>query len=100
MQRTSGQVRLWKFEMHIAGVILALLFALAHVTSFWSDLFWPALGRQVYGFVLGVLYAYWREKSGSLLAPIIGHNLSDGVEYALMFLMTLLWPDRGRGRAA
>jgi len=95
MQRTSGQVRLWKFEMHIA-----LLFALAHVTSFWSDLFWPALGRQVYGFVLGVLYAYWREKSGSLLAPIIGHNLSDGVEYALMFLMTLLWPDRGPGRAA
>jgi membrane protease YdiL (CAAX protease family) len=91
MQRTSGQVRLWKFEMHVAGVILALLFALAHVTSFWSEPFWPALGQQVYGFALGVLYAYWREKSGSLLAPIIGHNLSDGVEYALMFLMTLLW---------
>jgi len=25
------------------------------------------------------------------LAPIIGHNASDGVEYVLMFLMTWLW---------
>jgi hypothetical protein len=33
---------------------------------------------------LEILYAYWREKSGSLLAPIIGHNASDGVEYVLI----------------
>jgi membrane protease YdiL (CAAX protease family) len=91
MQRTSGRVRLWKFDMHIAGVILALLFAFAHVTSFWTEAFWLALGQQTYAFALGILYAYWREKSGSLLAPVVGHNLSDGVEYALMFLMTWLW---------
>jgi uncharacterized protein len=91
MQRTSGRVRLWKFDMHIAGVVLALLFALAHIHSFWVEAVWPALGQQIYGFAIGILYAYWREKSGSLLAPIIGHNVSDGVEYALMFLMTRLW---------
>lgn len=91
MHHTSGRVRLWKFDMHVAGVILALLFALAHVTSFWAEIFWLALGQQIYAFALGILYAYWREKSGSLLAPIIGHNLSDGVECALMFLMTWLW---------
>jgi len=91
MQRTSGRVRLWKFDMHIAGVILALLFALAHVPRFWTENFWPAIGQQIYGFALGILYAYWREKSGSLAGSIIGHNVSDGVEYALMFLMTWLW---------
>jgi uncharacterized protein len=32
-----------------------------------------------------VLYAYWPEKSGSVLAPIVGHNVSDGVEYAILF---------------
>jgi membrane protease YdiL (CAAX protease family) len=89
--RTSGRVRLWKFEMHIAGVILALLFAVAHITSFWTENAWLAAGQQIYAFALGILYAYWREKSGSLLAPIIGHNMSDGVEYVLMFLMTWLW---------
>jgi len=91
MQRTSGRVRLWKYEMHVAGVILALLFALAHLFSFWTESFWLAFGQQIYGFGLGILYAYWREQSGSLLAPIIGHNMSDGVEYVLIFLMTWAW---------
>lgn len=91
MQRSSGRVRFLNYEMHVAGVILALLFALAHLTSFWTENFWLALGQQIYAFALGILYAYWREKSGSLLAPIIGHNLSDGVEYVLMFLMTWAW---------
>ena len=91
MQRTSGHVRLLNHAMHVAGVILAVLFALAHLTSFWTENFWLALGQQIYAFALGILYAYWREKSGSLLAPIIGHNVSDGVEYVLMFLMTWLW---------
>ena len=34
----------------------------------------------MYGFALGILYAYCREKSGSLLAPITGCNVSDGLE--------------------
>jgi Type II CAAX prenyl endopeptidase Rce1-like len=91
MQRTSGRVRFWKYEMHVAGVVLALLFALAHLTSFWTENLWIALGQQIYAFALGILYAYWREKSGSLLASIIGHNVSDAVEYVLMFLMTWCW---------
>ena len=91
MQRTSGRVRFWKYEMHVAGVILALLFAGAHLFSFWTENFWLAMGQQIYAFALGILYAYWREKSGSLLAPIIGHNVSDGVEYLLIFLMTWAW---------
>ena len=91
MQRTAGRVRFLKYEMHVAGVILALLFAIAHISSFWAESFWLALGQQIYAFALGILYAYWREKSGSLLAPIIGHNVSDGVEYVLMFVMTWLW---------
>jgi len=91
MRRTSGRVRLWNYDIHVAGVILALLFALAHLTSFWTENFWLALGQQIYAFALGILYAYWREKSGSLLAPILGHNMSDGVEYVLMFLMTWVW---------
>ena len=91
MQRISGRIRFWKYDMHVAGVILALLFALAHLISFWTENFWIALGQQIYAFTLGILYAYWREKSGSLLAPIIGHNVSDGMEYVLMFLMTWVW---------
>jgi hypothetical protein len=45
-----------------------------------------ALGQQIYAFASGVHYAYWLEKSQSVIAPIIGHNASDVVEYALLFL--------------
>jgi membrane protease YdiL (CAAX protease family) len=91
MQRTSGRIRIGKYDMHVAGIILALLFALAHANNFWQRPFWFALAQQLYAFALGILYAYWREKSGSLLASTIGHNIGDGVEYALMFLMLYLW---------
>jgi uncharacterized protein len=91
MLRTSGRIRFGRFDMHVAGLILALLFGLAHITNFWSQPFWFAFAQQLYAFALGVLYAYWREKSGSLLAPIIGHNMGDGAEYALIFFLTWLW---------
>jgi membrane protease YdiL (CAAX protease family) len=70
--------------MNWAGVIVALIFALLHASNF-SVRGWPeALGQQFYAFALGVLYAYWLDKSKSIVAPIIGHNVGDVVETAIM----------------
>ena len=80
-----GKVKLGRFEMNWAGVIVALIFALLHAESFDTQAWPQALGQQVYAFALGVLYAYWLEKSQSIVAPIIGHNVSDGVEYLILF---------------
>jgi membrane protease YdiL (CAAX protease family) len=80
-----GRLRIGRWNMQWAGIIVAVLFALLHASNF-SLRAWPlALGQQFYAFALGVLYAYWLEKSGSIVAPIIGHNVSDGVEYAILF---------------
>ena len=80
-----ARLRLGRFEMNWAGIIVAAMFALLHATSFWSREWALALGQQAYAFALGVLYAYWLEKSQSVLAPIIGHNVSDVTEYVLLF---------------
>jgi membrane protease YdiL (CAAX protease family) len=80
-----GRLRIGRFEMNWAGVIVAVIFALLHATNF-NLRAWPlALGQQIYAFALGVLSAYWLEKSKSVAAPIIGHNTGDAVEYVLMF---------------
>jgi len=80
-----GRLRLGRFNMNWAGIIVAVIFALLHATSF-DTRQWPeALGQQLYAFALGVLYAYWLEKSRSIVAPIIGHNVSDVVEYLILF---------------
>ena len=80
-----GSLRIGSFRMNWAGVVVAVIFALLHAVNF-SLRAWPvALGQQVYAFALGVLYAYWLEKSKSIVAPIVGHNVSDVVEYAILF---------------
>lgn len=85
-----GRLRIGAYEMNWAGVIAALIFALLHASNFASRP-WPlALGQQVYAFALGVLYAYWLEKSNSVLAPAIGHNAGDVTEQALLFLWVAL----------
>jgi CAAX protease family protein len=91
VQRMSGRLRLGRFDLHVAGVIVAVLFCLAHLGSFWTQSFRVAAGQQAYAFVWGVIYAYWYEKSGSLLPSIIGHNVGNLVEYLFCFLMAWRW---------
>ena len=91
MTRISGRIHAGSFSLHVAGVIVALLFCLSHIGSFADRPFWMALGQQVYAFIWAVFYAYWYEKSGSLLAPIIGHNIGNVVEYCFVFLMVARW---------
>lgn len=90
-QRMSGRIRLGGFSLHIAGVIVAVLFCLSHVTSFWTESFSAAAGQQVYAFVWGIIYAHWLEKFGSLLPSIIGHNLGNLIEDVLAFAMVWHW---------
>jgi uncharacterized protein len=90
-QRMPGRISYRGYEMNGAGVVVAAMFALAHIPNFFLRPFAMALGQLVYAFALGVLYAYWFEKSRSLLAPIIGHNASDVVEQILIFVMVAAW---------
>lgn len=80
-----GKLRIGRYSMNWAGIIAAVIFALLHANNF-ETRHWPqALGQQFYAFVLGVLYAYWLEKSGSILASMVGHNVSDVVEQLIVF---------------
>lgn len=74
-----GKLHIGRFNMNWAGIIVALLFALAHAQNFWLENWVDALVQQGYAFAWGVAYAYWLEKSKSIVAPIIAHNISDGI---------------------
>jgi uncharacterized protein len=70
-----GSAMLFGVPVPVAGLLAAAIFTLAH------DSFRPmsADPRQlVLAFVLGVYYAVAYFRTGSLLAPIIAHNLVDG----------------------
>jgi uncharacterized protein len=79
------RLRIGCVETGWAGILVALIFALLHAGNFASRAWPQALGQQLYAFALGVFYAHWLDRSRSIVAPIIGHNVSDGVEYAMLF---------------
>jgi uncharacterized protein len=91
VQRMSGRVRFGPFDVHIGGVIVGVLFSLAHLPSFWTDPLSTAVAQQSYAFVWSIMYAYWYEKSESLLPSIVGHCVGDSVEHVLAFLMVWRW---------
>jgi membrane protease YdiL (CAAX protease family) len=84
---SPSRVRFGTRSISTAGIVTALLFALAHARSFAIEA-WPvAVGQQVYAFAFGLLYAWWRERSGSLLMPVVVHGLSDVVEEFAVYVL-------------
>ena len=91
MMAMPGRITFRGYEMSGAGVVVATLYALAHLGNFFLLPFLMALGQIAYLFAQGILFAYWYEKSGSLLAPIIGHSLSRMIKLGLVFAMVAAW---------
>ena len=84
-----GGWRIGRYTMNAAGVVAAFIYAVA-VAGFLTASVTVAFGQFICQFLLAVLYAYWLEKSKSVIAPIVGHNVSSVTEYALMLGLATL----------
>ena len=74
------EIRFPGFSITLAGLMSAVFFALAHIgfslSPFAITFFAP---MQIFiAFALGIFYAVLREQTGSLLGPVLAHNISDG----------------------
>ena len=87
-----GKLRYGRFEMNGAGVVVAGIFASAF--GFWFLITQPlpiAVGQILYVFFGNLVLAYLLEKSGSVLAPAIGHNVALLTWQSLVFTMVTAW---------
>ncbi len=79
MQRTTERIRIGNYDMHAAAV-LAVLFALAHMSNFWARPFGRRWRSSFMRSRWGSYTPIGGKKSGSLTAAIIiGAVVSDGV---------------------
>jgi len=90
LSRISYRVRIKSFQVSAAGMLIAVIFSLAHAQAFWQTSFISALGQQIYAIAIGVFCAHLFEQSGSLLAPALAHSAGDFVEWTCCFVMTAL----------
>lgn len=81
-----GRLRLLGFEISGAGVVVAALYAL-YDAGFVTQPFAVALGITVLGFVAATLYAYFLERSKSVLAPAAGHGVAAAAQYLVLLFM-------------
>jgi hypothetical protein len=91
MTAIPGRVFFRDYDVSAGGAIVAVIFALAQFGSFFTHPFAVALCQMICSFALGIFYAYWFEKSKSLLAPIVAHNVGGVVKYILIFAMVAAW---------
>ena len=75
-----GNLKIGKLTISYGVLISTLLFSLAHIGINYHTLSIESINymQLVFTFGLGMFYAIMREKSGSLLGPVIAHGISDG----------------------
>lgn len=83
---TPGRVRLGGFEISAAGVLVAVLFGVAHYDNFFRSPLHLAVAQQIYAFVWGLIYVWLMERSRSLIAPMVAHGFGNGVEVAALMV--------------
>ncbi|WP_129116284.1 CPBP family intramembrane glutamic endopeptidase [Halegenticoccus tardaugens] len=71
----------FEHELPLAGFIAALIFTVAHVGFTVSPVALShfQLPQLLLAFVLGIYYAIAYHETGSLVAPVIAHNVVNGV---------------------
>jgi membrane protease YdiL (CAAX protease family) len=88
--KMPGTIRWRKLEMNGANVVVAVILAFGFADSFFKGQILAAIGQLIGGFVLGVSYAYWFEKSRSVLAPAVGHNVTNLTTLAMVYAIPVL----------
>ena len=85
------QIRVGRFQVSAAVVVSAVVFALAHGVIYQQAFmlpfrFDPNWSQVAWAFVLGIFCGSLRQRTGSLLGPIIGHNVANGLVLSMTYL--------------
>jgi len=86
-----GRVRVGRLDLPVAGVLVALLFGIAHYETFFVDPLPLAMAQQLYAFAFGLVYVWLMERSRSLLAPVVAHGVGDAVEVGAVVALQAAW---------
>jgi len=85
-----GRVHIRGYSMNGAGIVAAVIYAV-FTAPFVTQPVEIALGEMVVSFLAGVGYAYWLEKSRSVVAPIVGHDVAGAVQFLSLLAIVTAW---------
>jgi len=90
-QSWKGLIHIGKLTLPVSGLIASLIFTYAHISYTLFPLkFYFSMGQLIAAFALGIFYAIVFYKTKSLLGSILCHNISDGLGFLIVYLLTIL----------
>jgi len=89
-QSWKGILTIGKLTVPVSGLLAALIFTYAHIsyTIFPLKIHFNT-GQLIAAFGLGIFYAVVFYKTKSLLGSILCHNISDGVGFVIVWLLSM-----------
>lgn len=89
-QSWKGIINVGKLTLPVSGLLAALIFTYAHISyTIFPLKFYFSVGQLIAAFVLGIFYAIVFYKTKSLLCSILCHNISDGLGFMIVYLLSI-----------
>ncbi len=88
----QNSFRIGKYKISLAGIIAAVFFTLAHIGFNFVpfQITYYNIGQLIFAFIFGVFYSIVYMQTKSLLAPIIIHNVIDGLSTFIDYILTIV----------
>jgi membrane protease YdiL (CAAX protease family) len=89
MNNMSGDVKIasWKFKK--ATILSGAIFGLSHFFNIYRKPLEFVIPQMIYAAVFGIIVGYVYQESQSLAGPIVMHNVADGLETTIQYLLYL-----------
>jgi hypothetical protein len=89
MEKNEPTFNLPGLKLYQSNIIASLIYGASHLLNIFSKSFSYVLPQIIYTTILGTILGYLYRSNGRLVNPIITHNLSNGVETTLEYLIYL-----------
>ena len=89
-QSWKGVLTIGKLTLPVSGLLAAVIFTYAHISyTIFPLKFYFNTGQLIAAFGLGIFYAIVFYKTKSLLGSILCHNISDGLGFIIVWLLSM-----------
>ena len=89
MNRMDGDVKILRWNLHKGMIVAAAIFGLSHFFNLYRKPLEFVVPQMIYATIFGLVAGYIYQETRSLAGPVIMHNVADGLETTIEYLLYL-----------
>jgi membrane protease YdiL (CAAX protease family) len=89
MNNMSGDVKIARWNIKRATILGGVIFGLSHFFNIYRNPLEFVIPQMIYATVFGIIVGYVYQETQSLAGPIVMHNVADGLETTIKYLLYL-----------